>query len=86
VTLSAQTEGHSVRLAVTDTGEGIPPEHLPHVFERFYRASSDRGEGSGGSGLGLSIARGLVEAHHGLMRIDSELGKGTIAEIVLPAG
>ena len=86
VTLSAQTEGHSVRLAVTDTGEGIPPEHLPHVFERFYRASSDRGEGSGGSGLGLSIARGLVEAHHGLMRIESEPGKGTVVEIVFPAG
>jgi signal transduction histidine kinase len=85
VSLSAQPEGHSVRLAVADTGEGIPAEHLPHVFERFYRASSDRGEESGGSGLGLSIARGLVEAHHGYISISSEQGKGTIVEILLPA-
>ncbi|HET9492644.1 MAG TPA: HAMP domain-containing sensor histidine kinase [Chloroflexia bacterium] len=86
VTLSARPEGHSVRLAVADTGEGISAEHLPHVFERFYRASSERGEEAGGSGLGLSIARGLVEAHHGLIVISSEQGKGTTVEVVLPAG
>jgi signal transduction histidine kinase len=85
VALSARPDGHNVRVAVADTGEGIPSEHLPHVFERFYRADSGRGEESGGSGLGLSIARGLVEAHHGHIAIDSEQGKGTTVEILLPA-
>lgn len=85
VALSARPAGRDVRVAVADTGEGIPPEHLPHIFERFYRASSDRGEESGGSGLGLSIARGLVEAHHGHIGISSEPGKGTRVEMTLPA-
>ena len=85
VALSARPDGHSVRLTVADTGEGIPPGHLPHVFERFYRASSERGEEAGGSGLGLSIARALVDAHHGHIGISSAPGKGTAVEMMLPA-
>jgi signal transduction histidine kinase len=85
VALSARPDGHNVRLVVADTGEGIPPGHLPHVFERFYRASSERGEEAGGSGLGLSIARALVDAHHGHIGISSAPGKGTTVEMMLPA-
>jgi signal transduction histidine kinase len=85
VTLSAAPEAHGVRLQVADTGEGIAPEHLPHIFERFYRADSARGEESGGSGLGLSIAKALVEAHHGHIVLGSAPGNGTTATVLLPA-
>lgn len=60
-----------VQLAVTDNGEGIPAEDLPHVFERFYRADRSRSRETGGSGLGLAIARQLVEAHGGHIRVNS---------------
>lgn len=80
-----QTEGRSVRVSVADTGEGIPPEHLAHVFERFYQAKPASGEMQG-YGLGLSIARSLVEAHGGRIGISSQVGKGTLVWFVLPAG
>jgi signal transduction histidine kinase len=67
---------------VSDIGEGIAPAHLPHVFERFYRADSARS--SSGSGLGLSIAKALIEAQHGQIAIASELGKGTRVTVTLP--
>ena len=74
----------AVTIEVEDTGAGIPPEHLPHVFDRFYRADSARGA-SGNAGLGLSIARGLVEAQHGRIAIASRHGHGTRVTITLPA-
>ncbi len=66
-----------VVLTVTDSGEGIPPEDLPLIFDRFYKAKSDRQDGTRGSGLGLSIVKAIVERHGGRVRADSALGKGT---------
>jgi signal transduction histidine kinase len=77
-----------VMLEIQDTGAGMPPETLPHVFERFYRADSSRTRQSwqiGGSGLGLSLARELVEAHGGTIAISSSVGQGTTVTLRLPA-
>jgi two-component system sensor histidine kinase BaeS len=65
VSLSAQREGESVCFSVQDTGIGISPEHLSHVFERFYRVDKSRSRAGGGSGIGLTIAKHLVEAQGG---------------------
>jgi signal transduction histidine kinase len=76
-----------VTLEIQDTGSGIPPEALPHVFERFYRADPSRTRQSwqiGGSGLGLSIARELVEAHGGTITICSSVGQGTTVTLHIP--
>ncbi|HEX7705009.1 MAG TPA: ATP-binding protein [Thermoanaerobaculia bacterium] len=74
----------SVRLTVTDDGDGIPLDDLPHIFERFYRADSSRTRSTGGAGLGLAIVRQLVEAHGGVISVDSEEGRGTRFTIDLP--
>lgn len=71
VNVRAGQEGDTVRLAVEDTGVGIPPEHLAHVFERFYRVDKSRSRAGGGSGIGLTIAKHLVEAHGGEIRAES---------------
>ncbi len=75
----------TARLTVTDTGEGIAPEHLPHVFERFYRADGTRSRATGGTGLGLAIARAIVRGHGGEIALQSRLGVGTVATVDLPA-
>jgi len=80
VTLRAETLEDAVALTVADTGSGIPPEALPHVFDRFAKSSD-----SGGSGLGLAIAKQLVEAHGGTITAASEPGRGTTMRVVLPA-
>jgi len=72
------------RLEVRDDGAGIAAEDLPHVFERFYRASKDRSRAAGGAGLGLSIARAIVERHGGKIELESTLGEGTTARVFLP--
>jgi signal transduction histidine kinase len=82
ITLSAEKVGGRVHLQVSDTGEGIPPEDLRHVFERFYK--SKRAEEKG-AGLGLSIAKGLVEGMGGKIDIQSQVGRGTTATIILSA-
>lgn len=85
VTVSAGLRGGDVELAVEDTGEGIAAEHLPHLFERFYRADRARARRDGGSGIGLAIAHALVEAHGGRLRAESEgLGRGARFTISLP--
>jgi signal transduction histidine kinase len=74
VEIGATRDGNSVRLTVTDSGSGIPPEHLPHVFERFYKVDESRSDGSGGSGLGLSIAKAIVKQHDGTITVNSGPG------------
>jgi signal transduction histidine kinase len=84
VELSARSEQGTVVLQVADDGAGIPADALPHIFERFYRADAARSEGSAGSGLGLPIARSLVEAHGGTIAATSASGRGSIITIRLP--
>jgi len=73
-----------IQASFTDTGPGISQEHLPHVFERFYRGEEDRSRESGGMGLGLAIAKSLVEAHHGSIEVRSVLGQGATFIVHLP--
>ncbi len=73
-----------VRLTVEDTGSGIGSEHLPHIFDRFYRADQARDRESGGTGLGLAIAKEIVLAHHGTIHVQSEIGKGSIFTVEIP--
>jgi two-component system phosphate regulon sensor histidine kinase PhoR len=85
VTISLQPEGEAmVRLTVTDEGEGIPPQHLPRLTERFYRVDSGRSRSLGGTGLGLAIVKHIVERHRGRLDIASTVGKGTTVSILLP--
>ena len=72
-------------VAVRDTGRGIAEDDLPLIFERFHRIDPSRTRATGGAGLGLTIARRLVEAQGGTIRADSEIGKGTTFTVELPA-
>ncbi len=85
IELSAQAEGTRVLLAVADTGEGIPTYMLLHVFDRFYRGDPARGQPDGESGLGLAIARSIVEAHGGTIAAASTPGQGATFTIALPS-
>ena len=76
--------GGVAKLVVRDEGEGIAPEHLPHVFDRFYRADGARGRATGGTGLGLAIARVIARAHGGEITVRSEPGRGSEFEVSLP--
>ncbi len=77
-------DGDRAKLTVTDTGEGIAPEHLPHLTRRFYRTDPGRSRASGGTGLGLAIVKHIVERHRGKLDIASELGKGTAVTVKIP--
>jgi signal transduction histidine kinase len=85
VTLAATEDGDRVRLTVTDSGQGISAEDLPHIFDRFYRGDKARQRHEGGSGLGLAIARSIVEAHGGRIWAESQGGKGARFVVELPA-
>ncbi len=77
-------EAPNLVLSVADTGEGISREHLPHVFDRFYRVEESRSRGEGGAGLGLAIVKQMSEAHGGKVWAESELGKGSTFHVALP--
>jgi two-component system sensor histidine kinase BaeS len=83
IELSARAEGESVVLSVVNSGEAIAPEHLPFVFDRFYKADTARVNNSDGSGLGLSITKAIVQRHGGSIRVDSVPGR-TAFTIILP--
>ena len=93
IRLGASREDGTVKLTVADNGVGIPAQHLPHVFDRFYKADQSRsqpgrrslGEGGAGSGLGLSIVKAIIDRHGGTVSARSEHGVGTVFTIVLPA-
>lgn len=72
-----EMEDNKVRVGVTDDGQGIAPEHLPRIFERFYRVDKSRSRERGGTGLGLAICKHMMEAHNEKIKVNSELGKGT---------
>lgn len=84
VTLAATLQGREVRFRVSDTGCGIAPEHLPHIFERFYRVDPARGRAGGNAGLGLAIARALIAAMGGQIGASSAPGQGTTVWFTLP--
>lgn len=84
VRLSLAKESGWANLIVSDTGVGIPPEDLPHIFDRFYRVDKARSRAQGGSGLGLAIAKWIVQAHGGAIQVDSTVGQGTTFRITLP--
>jgi signal transduction histidine kinase len=85
VRLTTRSENDTAIATVADNGPGIAPEHLPRIFDRFYRADAARTSSQGRTGLGLAIAKGIVKAHDGNLTVASELGKGATFEIRLPA-
>ena len=84
VTVSLRKTTDLAKLTVTDTGMGIPPEALDHIFERFYRVDKDRSRQTGGSGLGLAIVRAIVQRNRGEIQVDSHLGQGTSFLVTFP--
>lgn len=85
VAVRACGDASRVRIEILDEGEGIPAEHLPLIFDRFHRVDPSRDRASGGTGLGLSIVRSIVEAHEGTISVESEVGRGTVFAIEMPA-
>ena len=84
ICIRARDTGPEIQVEVADTGEGIPENDLPHVFERAYRADGARSRSSGGAGLGLSIAKSIVEAHGGRIWVNSAVGEGSTFTFSLP--
>jgi signal transduction histidine kinase len=84
VTVRLQAVEEGVAVTVEDTGHGIEPEHLPHLFERFYRTDWARTKDSGGTGLGLPIVKEIAEAHGGTISVTSQVDKGSIFTLRLP--
>jgi signal transduction histidine kinase len=86
ITVTARASAGGVQVSVSDTGSGIAAEHLAHLGERFYRVDTSRSRFDGGTGLGLSICRGIAAAHGGSLKIESEVGRGTVVTVALPGG
>jgi len=84
IEISVRAAGGQAEVTVSDTGPGIPPEHLPHIFDRFYRVDKARTRAEGGAGLGLSIGRWIAEAHGGTLRVESARGQGSKFTLSLP--
>jgi len=85
VQVQGMRENDQILISVKDTGCGIPAEHLPRLFERFYRVDKARSRNLGGTGLGLAIVKHIVQAHHGNVSVESVVGKGSVFTISLPA-
>ncbi|MEO8575436.1 MAG: ATP-binding protein [Gemmatimonadales bacterium] len=84
ITIESRSSSEGVWLTVADTGEGIPKEHLSHIFERFYRVDDGRARSHGGTGLGLAIVKHLVDAHGGRVEVESRTGIGTAMSVLFP--
>ena len=83
VTVTSKLKDGAVSIAVADTGAGIPPEHLPRIFERFYRADPARTDDGNGAGLGMAICQSIVKALGGKIGVESAVGQGTKVHVVL---
>jgi two-component system, OmpR family, sensor kinase len=86
VRLSARADAGVVLLTVADTGQGIPAEDIPHIFERFYRVDKSRSRAQGRAGLGLAICKAIIDAHGGSIDVSSQLGAGSTFSVELPRG
>jgi heavy metal sensor kinase len=84
ISVSLVEKDSNAVVSISDTGIGIPPEHLSHIFERFYRVDKARARADGGVGLGLAIAKIITESHKGKIEVESEVGKGTTFKISIP--
>ncbi|HEU5182146.1 MAG TPA: heavy metal sensor histidine kinase, partial [Candidatus Polarisedimenticolia bacterium] len=84
IEMSVQSRGQGTRVTVSDTGTGIPPEHLPRVFDRFYRSESDRARYPVGAGLGLAIVKSIMGLHGGTVGVESRPGSGTVVTLDFP--
>ena len=82
--VSVRRNTEHLMLSVADTGEGLPPEELNRIFDRFYRFDASRNRSKGGFGLGLSIAKSISESHGGTITVSSEVGKGSVFQVRLP--
>ncbi len=83
VKIAATDDGETVRISVSDNGQGIAPEHAERVFERFYRVDKGRSRALGGTGLGLAIVKHIAIIHSGKIELKSEVGKGSTFTIIL---
>jgi signal transduction histidine kinase len=84
ISVAVKSEGDMASVEIADTGKGVAPEDLPHIFERFFRSAACAGSESEGAGLGLSIVKMIVELHGGKVAVENNHGGGTVFRLALP--